>query len=109
MNYISPSQAQRYRRLHTALSLCVPVAFLGLFLPSFAESPAPVWLLVISVIWLLGFLLVGLLGGWMVQRRMLRAIDPDPETWRRVRELMWFRPLGSFWAVNELLRSAVRK
>ena len=109
MNYLSPSQARRFRMRHTLLSFLVPVAFLGLFFPSLAKSSAPTWLLIVSVVWLCGFLIVGGVGAWMTRRAMLRAIDPDPETERRVRELIWFSPFGSFWAVSELLRSAVKK
>jgi hypothetical protein len=109
MNYTSASQARRYRTSHTAFSLCLPIAFLGMLFLALAKSPPPTWLLFASAAWFFGFLIAGLLGVWIVQRAMLRAIDPDSETWRRVRELTWFRPFGSFWAVNELLRSAAQK
>ena len=109
MNRVSPSEARRYRRQHALLAACVPLAFVGMALPSVLPSPPPDWLILVPPAWFFTFLIVGLLGTWFTQWRVLRLINPDPELRRRVVSLSWFRPFGSFWALDELLRAAVQK
>ncbi len=109
MNKISRSEARRYRTLHALLFSCVPVAFLGLALPLVAPRLPSDWLALAPAAWFFGFLILGLFGLWFIERRILRLVDPDSETRRRVVAVSWFRPFGTFLAVNELLRLAVEK
>jgi hypothetical protein len=109
MNKISRSDARRYRALHILLFSCIPLGFLGLALPSVLPSPDSTWVILAPAVWFFGFLTLGLLGLWFLERRILRVVAPDPETRRRVVALSWFRPFGTFIAVNELLRLAVEK
>jgi hypothetical protein len=78
-------------------------------LPSVLPSPPPDWLQFVPAAWFFAFLIVGLLGVWLTERRVLRVVDPDPELRRRVLSLTWFKPLGHFWALDELLREAVKE
>jgi hypothetical protein len=50
-----------------------------------------------------------MLSVWFTERHIMHVIDPDPEIRKRVLSLSWFRPIGTFLAVNELLRSAVEE
>ena len=109
MNRISRAEARRYRRQHALSAACVPLAFLGIALPAVLPSPPSDWLQFISAAWFFTFLVVGLLGVWFTERRVLRMIDPDSELRRRVLSLTWFKPFGQFWALDELLREAVKK
>ncbi len=108
MNKISAAQARRYRRQHAALFACVPLALLGAIFPSLITTQEPGWLVFVQAAWFFGFLSLGLFGLWFSERRILRAVDPDPDTRRRALSVSWFRPFGTFMAINELLRSAVK-
>jgi hypothetical protein len=109
VNKITRSQARRYRRQHAILFACIPLGLLGGLALSSLLPSAPDWLLFIPAAWLFSFLIVGMLGVWFTERHIMRVIDPDPETRKRVLSLAWFRPIGSLMAVNELLRSAVEE
>jgi hypothetical protein len=108
MNRISRSGARRFRRQHALLTACIPVAFLGMALPSVLPSPPTEWLQFIPAAWFFTFLVIGLFGVWLTERQVLRVIDPDPELRHRVLSQTWFKPFGRFWAVDELLRAAVK-
>ena len=109
MNDLSSASVRRYRMTFGLRLACVPVAFLGAALPALLPHPPPDWLVLIPAAWFFGFLTLGLLGTWSLERRLLEEVDPDAETRRRVISLSWFRPVGSFMAVNELLRLAEEK
>jgi hypothetical protein len=77
---ISRSEARRFRRQHALRFACIPLAFLGLLLPTVLPPPPPDWLLFVPAAWFFGFLTFGLFGVWLTERRILRLVDPDPET-----------------------------
>jgi len=109
MNRLTRSRARRYRLVHRFFFACVLLAFLGMVLPFVLPPPPPDWLLLVPAIWFFGLLTTGALGMCAVGRRLLRLIDPDPEARRRIVGLSWLRPVGTFLAVNELLRLAEEK
>jgi hypothetical protein len=109
MNRISKSLARRYRLLHATFFGCVLLAFLGLLLPFVLPPAPPDWLLLIPAIWFFGLITIGAVGMWTVGHRLLGILDPDPGTRSRVVAVSWIRPVGTFLAVNELLRSAEEK
>ncbi len=109
MNKISKADARRYRTLQFLLFSCIPLAFLGLALPRVLPSLPSLWIILTPAVWFFGFLTLGLLGLWFLERHILRVVAPDSETRHRVIGLSWLRPFGTFLAVNELLRLAVEK
>jgi len=60
-------------------------------------------------VWFFACLIVAMLGVWFTGWHIMRVIDPDPEIRKHVLSLYWFRPIGTFLALNELLRSAVEE
>ncbi len=109
MNRLPSSRVRRYRLVHGLFFACIPLAFLGMLLPFVLPPPPPDWLMFVPAVWFFGLLTTGALGMWAVGRRLLRLIDPDPETRQRIVGLSWLRPVGTFVAVNELLRLAEEK
>jgi len=109
MNRLSKSRARRFRVLHAALFGCVLLAFVGLLLPFVLPPPPPDWLLLVPALWFFSLLAVGAVGMWVLGHRLLRIIDPDPETRHKVVAASWLRPVGTFLAVDELLKSVEEK
>ena len=107
MKYLSPRDAERYRRIHMTLWIIPAIVVVLSFLLASRLPEGTNLQIAAGATGLVG-LCVGLAAVTLFQRWLIRYVDPDPELRAKVQRLSWsFRPFSSFWAVGELLDQSV--
>ena len=106
MRHLTPEEAARFRRRHTALVflplIVVSVTFFVALLAADGQAVNPV--LVILALVAFG---TSLAAPMLYRRWLMRLIDPDPDIRKKVMRVYLFSIGSSFLAVGELLDQSV--